>query len=276
MKEVKLQDICYHHNHNSGSGIQNNSKPEPSLSLHFDDGLAYGLGFFETILLTEVPHLLVAHVKRINHSLQQFQLGRYITAETVASVIQHYGLHHCALRLQITEKNAFITTRPLSHTYANRYNRLSLTVSPVRKSSTSPLIQHKSCNYGENLLSLRAAKPQGYDDCLFLNENGYLTESSVANIFIIHKGKLYTPPVEDGLLPGVLRKELIKHYPVEEKHLTLHDLLHGEGAFLTNSLMGIKGITMIDGTALDSHPLIKEIIEWHYRTFVAADAFWHS
>ena len=62
---------------------------------------------------------------------------------------------------------------------------MKLTFSKVRRNSTSRLCYIKSTCYIENIIEKENAKKLGYDDAIFLNENGYVTETSCANIFIV-------------------------------------------------------------------------------------------
>ena len=94
---------------------------------------------------------------------------------------------------------------------------MKLTISKVRRNSTSRLCYIKSTCYIENLIEKENAKKIGYDDVIFLNENGYVTETSCANIFIVKNKEIFTPKVEDGLLGGIIRKRIMENCKVQEK-----------------------------------------------------------
>ena len=74
-------------------------------------------------------------------------------------------------------------------------------VAPGRADPSDPFLYHKTTNRGL-YEAARAACP-GYDDVLLLNERGEVTESTIANVAVEIEGKLCTPPVECGLLPGL-------------------------------------------------------------------------
>jgi len=86
--------------------------------------------------------------------------------------------------------------------------------------------------------SARAALPQGLDEWLFLNELGELCEGTITNLFLDRDGLLLTPPLACGLLPGILRAELLAQGRAREAVLTPDDLGHGR-LFLGNSLRGL-------------------------------------
>ncbi len=71
---------------------------------------------------------------------------------------------------------------------------------------------------------------------------GQLTEGAVSNLFFIKNGRLYTPPVESGLLPGIIRSYLCQCYDVIEKPLYPEDIRTFDECFLTNSLMGLMPV----------------------------------
>lgn len=124
-------------------------------------------------------------------------------------------------------------------------------IASFRRNSSSPLLCIKSMNYLENVLARREAKSMGYDESIFLNQRDEITEGSATNLFWVKKGVLYTPSVDCGLLPGIIREALISIAPdldfeVKEGKFNLDDVLFSDGAFLTNSLIGVAALTEID------------------------------
>jgi para-aminobenzoate synthetase/4-amino-4-deoxychorismate lyase len=91
----------------------------------------------------------------------------------------------------------------------------------------------------------RVVEGKGYYEVLFENEKGEVTEGSYTNIFLQKDGRLMTPPVSCGLLPGVLRKYLLLQYPelVVEKIFTRKDLKQAEAVYVGNSVRGLVRVT---------------------------------
>jgi para-aminobenzoate synthetase/4-amino-4-deoxychorismate lyase len=85
--------------------------------------------------------------------------------------------------------------------------------------------------------ALRAARDAGAAEALFLRDDGLVTEGSFSNVFVEREGRLLTPPVHLGLLPGVLRCSLIEAGKAEEAALTLDDL--AQGFFIGTALRGL-------------------------------------
>lgn len=84
----------------------------------------------------------------------------------------------------------------------------------------------------------RAALPEGLDELIFLNENGDLAEGTITNIFLERDGVLLTPPLGCGVLPGVLRAELLAMGRAREAVLRPEDLGAGP-LYLGNALRGL-------------------------------------
>jgi para-aminobenzoate synthetase/4-amino-4-deoxychorismate lyase len=82
-----------------------------------------------------------------------------------------------------------------------------------------------------------ARQASGQFEVLFYDAQGYLTEGSFTNIFVERDGRLLTPPSSRGLLPGVLRAELIQQGRAIEADLRPDDL--AQGFLLGNSLRGL-------------------------------------
>ncbi|WP_349368688.1 aminotransferase class IV [Salinarimonas sp.] len=92
----------------------------------------------------------------------------------------------------------------------------------------------------------REALPEGLDEWLFLNGAGEVCEGSITNVFLRREGRLITPPVAAGALPGVLRRALIETGRAIVAPLSLSDLTGSpEGLFVGNSLRGLIPATLV-------------------------------
>jgi para-aminobenzoate synthetase/4-amino-4-deoxychorismate lyase len=85
---------------------------------------------------------------------------------------------------------------------------------------------------------LADARAKGCDDALFLNERGEVTECAIHNVMIAKEGKLVTPPVECGLLPGVYRRYMLASHP--EVQEALDDILSADRILVFNSVRGLR------------------------------------
>jgi para-aminobenzoate synthetase/4-amino-4-deoxychorismate lyase len=120
-------------------------------------------------------------------------------------------------------------------------------VSKTRLDSTDPFLFHKTTRRelydGE---WKHYAETSGADEVIYENERGELTEGSRTNLFIDGNGVLCTPPLACGLLPGVLRAELIATGKAVEKVLTASDLRSAGAVFLGNSVRGLVRAELLD------------------------------
>jgi para-aminobenzoate synthetase/4-amino-4-deoxychorismate lyase len=116
----------------------------------------------------------------------------------------------------------------------------TVTLSHVAVNSADPLLYHKTTVRGIYERGLAEARARtGCFEALFLNEKGQLTEGSFTNLFIERDGRLLTPPVTAGLLPGILRDHLITTGQAEEILLYPEDLETADRIFVGNSLRGL-------------------------------------
>ncbi len=105
---------------------------------------------------------------------------------------------------------------------------------PVSRSD--PFLHHKTTN--RTVYERAIARHPDADDVILINEEGRLTETTIANLVVEIDGVWYTPPLDDGCLAGVMRAELIDTGEVEERSLTEGDLARATGIARVNSLRG--------------------------------------
>ena len=145
-----------------------------------------------------------------------------------------YGIHKVRVLLA-PDGGITLESQPLA---ATGFTALpaAIAVSRVRVKSTDPFLYHKSTRralYDDQLRTY-----PGCYDCIFLNERDEITEGSYNTIVISLAGELLTPALDCGLLPGVLRAELLEAGAVREAVLTLDDLQAADTVWLVNSVRG--------------------------------------
>jgi len=130
----------------------------------------------------------------------------------------------------------------------------------------------KSNNYLLYSMAARYARQEGLGDCLVLNSNGRVADSSISNVFYCRDGRIYTPPLSEGCVAGVMRRFVISlaigaGLPVEEKETTPEDLEEAEEVFLTNAIRGIRPVGRFRRTVypggemtLALHRLLRETL----------------
>jgi branched-chain amino acid aminotransferase len=121
------------------------------------------------------------------------------------------------------------------------------------KQATDP--NAKSGNYLNNILALKEAKEKGFHDAILFNKEGYASEGTTNNIWLVKENILKTPCMDDGLLKGITRDKIIHcaqnaKIKIEETHLTKIDFLLADEIFYSSSTKGLIPITQIENRML--------------------------
>jgi para-aminobenzoate synthetase/4-amino-4-deoxychorismate lyase len=120
--------------------------------------------------------------------------------------------------------------------------RVAFSAEPV--DSRDALLYHKTTR--RDGYSRRAAARPDCGDVLLVNERGEVTESTIANVVVEMDGGRWTPPLACGLLPGVLRAELLREGSAAERVLTPADLRRADALWLVSSLRGWRRAVLVD------------------------------
>lgn len=236
--------------------------------------LATGQGLFETILWKDnCLWFFERHERRLRRSLGHFKanyrgmdLRELITdmiriharSETLrVKLIVLFPFNDAAKELK--EENVLIQIYPESA----KSDSISL------KSMLSPfnpqyeLLVHKTINYGSRFRMQSLARQASFEDALYVDAHGFISESSVANFFAIKKDGIITPPGA-GILPGIIREILLERLNVREEPINISQLADLEGAFLTNSIRELHFVNKIDSINFKIFPEQYRLlmVEW--------------
>ena len=118
-------------------------------------------------------------------------------------------------------------------------------ISALRLDSSDPWLRIKT-SHRPAYDRARAALPDGVDEALLLNERGEVCEGTITSLFLRQGGRLLTPPLDCGLLPGVLRRSLIESGRAWEARLMPADLDAGD-LFMGNALRGLIPVRLVPG-----------------------------
>lgn len=227
------------------------------------EGFQFGLGVFETLrLVSGIPEDLELHLNRLRASaetlgiaLPDVLMSPLEVARTLAPLLETTESSFSVLKIGLIKDKGsshwWAQVRPFLYERKHLLSGFKVNLSLVKRNSSSVLTQHKTMNYAENWLEKQKSVENGYQEVLFLNEDGLLTEGAVSNLFMIKDNKWYTPSLQCGLLNGVMRKRLIDAVKcnngiVEEGCYTLSFLLDADYVLLTNSLMGIMPVCQLE------------------------------
>ncbi len=115
---------------------------------------------------------------------------------------------------------------------------IKLKISEKTTNSKDPFLCHKTTNRDFYNNEFKAAKAEGFDEVIFFNENGHLTEGAISNIFIKVDNQWKTPALECGILPGIEREKVLEKTKAKATNITLADLKRAEEILICNSLRG--------------------------------------
>ncbi|MFC1826787.1 aminodeoxychorismate synthase component I [Thermodesulfobacteriota bacterium] len=147
----------------------------------------------------------------------------------------------------VLPEGLFPGNNPLAVLELDVFGDLSNAVFSGRNSdSNSPYLFHKTTLRKLYDDERSRAVNKGFYEVLFVNEKGEVTEGSYTNIFMQKGGKLITPPVSCGLLPGVFRNFLLKESPeiIEEASFTRKDIEQAEAVYVGNSVRGLVRVSL--------------------------------
>jgi branched-chain amino acid aminotransferase len=128
---------------------------------------------------------------------------------------------------------------------------LHLIASSVRRDPENPLSSLKTTSRADYVFARLEARRAGADDALFLTIDGFISEATTANLFLVRRGELATPALGCAVLPGTTRSWLLRWAvdvglePVEG-WLTVGDLTGADEAFVSSSVAGILPVTRFD------------------------------
>jgi para-aminobenzoate synthetase/4-amino-4-deoxychorismate lyase len=195
----------------------------------------------ETMLWRDGYALLPLHLDRLRHSCEYFDRAYDATEiearlHALAATFAPLSRHRVRLTLDPRGQIA-LTNSPI----APNSSECKVTIARERTASTDVFLRHKTTHRPLYDRLFAAAQQSGFDEVLFRNERDEVTEGAISNIFVRIEGRLYTPPLASGVLPGVFRRHLLEAVPrAEERILTLADLRSADELYLCNSVRGLR------------------------------------
>ena len=233
-----------------------------------DKGWMTGTGVFETIKTVDNrPWAMSRHMRRAVSGAQQrgFRIpSEDLIRSAVETLCQTEKYQHGLLRLSFGHNGDWsavhLPYEPVTHgakllTYDKE---IAIQGQPV-----------KSYPYGHRLEILEAVKILGADEAIVCNDKAKVCEGSVTNLLLRIDDKWVTPPISDGVLPGIVRALVIKYCGVSVRSVERSEIPLIQSAFLLSSLRIAQPVTSIDGRELEqSSDFMSEIEAMALRTSV--------
>ncbi|MEE7506637.1 aminotransferase class IV [Methylobacterium mesophilicum] len=247
---------------------------------HTDRGLTLGDGLFDTALaLGGRVAFEDAHIARLAASAAT--LGIPAEPERIRAAVRDLAGQgeRLAIRTTLTRgsgprglkppdaPNPTLFATAAASPGAVAFAPLRLWPTAIARNDTSPASRLKTLGYLDAVLAAREAAAAGFDEALFRNTRGRVACAGTGNLFALVGTSLVTPPLEDGVLAGIVRAEVLGlaagcGLRAEERSLGLPDLLGAEAVFLTNSLRLLAPVTAVGDTAFPGagHPAVSRLV----------------
>ena len=277
---------------------------EPADARHlsaFDRGFQLGDGVFETLRARAGrPTELDEHVERLRRSAEGLSIplggdiGEHVR-RAIEELLAAEGLAgedgDASVRVTVSRgvfqgrgllppdehpaPTVVVQAWPVPPTPAAHLERgLHLVTSRVRRDPENPLSALKTTSRADYVYARVEARTAGADDALFLTTDGFLSEATSANVFLVRRFVLMTPALGCAILPGTTRDWILRWaadvgLTPTEGWLTPSELAGADEAFLSSSVAGILPVTAFDDAPIgDGLPG-----EWTLRARIAREAF---
>ena len=242
----------------------------------FDHGLLYGDGVFEGIrFYNGRVFRLEEHIDRLFDSARAIALNigleKSAVIEATLETIRQNNLQDGYIRLVVTRGVGDLGLNPMlcpkasmiiiaskitlysAEKYENGLDVVTCSTRRIPHGALSPMV--KSLNYLNNVMAKIEAQNAGAGEGLMLNEQGFVSECTGDNIFIIKNGVISTPPIAAGALAGVTRAVVFDlaaelGIPIREPMMTRYDIFTADECFLTGTAAEV-----IPAVKLDTRPI---------------------
>jgi len=231
-----------------------------------DHGFTVADGVFETLKVTGgVPFALTRHLDRLERSARAMGLPAPERARVTLAVRETIEANAPALgdfaRLRITYTAG---DAPLGSDRGEDGPTLVVAASAMRpwpesaaiisvpwpRNERSPLAGVKSTSYAENVLALARAHEHGAGEAVVPDTQGRLCEGTGSNVFVVMKGRLITPTLATGCLPGVTRDLVLEWTDAVEEDLPFAALGEADEVFITSSTRDVQPVHRVDARSL--------------------------
>lgn len=243
--------------------------------------LHYGSSVFEGVRCYETPKgpaifRLTPHTRRLFDSAKIYRMEIPFTPEQVnegcRAVIRENGLKSAYLRPLVWRGYGEIGVYPLGNPVEAMVaaiewgaylgadaleNGADVIVSSWNRvaANTLPAMAKAGGNYLSSQLIVMEARRLGFSEGIALDVNGYLSEGSGENLFVIRDGAIYTPPVTAALLPGITRHSVVtlaQHlgYELREQNLPREALYLADEIFFTGTAAEVSPVRSVDGITI--------------------------
>lgn len=233
--------------------------PDDPMMLASNRGLRYGDGLFESIRIEDkIPLNLELHMNRLNEGCNVLGIpnpGVIQVQDSIESLLQKFNklpqgrmkitVYREALGnyFPINSSSSFIVS--ISDEISMSKELRSIGVCPIPLKMYTPFSKFKTLNALPYVYASLYMKDKGWDDVIILNQDGRVCEALSSNIFWKYQGVLYTIPISEGCIEGVMRKVILQENKIIEKTATVEELVQADHIYVSNAIQGFQEVVLI-------------------------------
>lgn len=148
-----------------------------------------------------------------------------------------------------------------------------LCYTPQARHAASPFAGAKILSWAGNLAFLEEAQCKGFDETILLNEHGEVAECTSANIFVVRRHEVWTPPLSSGCLPGITREVLLREthvpgYSIAEKSISPAELEHADEVFITSTTRELLPVIQIEDREIAHPGIARKALQTAFSHYV--------
>ncbi len=229
-----------------------------------DAGFLHGASAFTTLYARRTRAFrLEEHLARLVKTAKSLDLRCDTDSESlrdaVVRLLEDRDLPEARVRITLSpgdihagEPTTLITAQQVGPRPETWDAGMLVTVSPYKQVPANPETGVKTGCYFPRVLALRDAATKGAQESLWYTVDNYLSEACFSNVFLVLGPKVHTPPLGEGVLPGVLRGAVLEICRKEDipfddaTRLSVKEMLTADECFLTNSVAGIRPVVQIE------------------------------
>lgn len=236
-------------------------------------GHQFGDGVYEVTRIYEgKPFMMREHVERLVKSAEAIRMDFGMTVEEIESLmmeaVERSGEKNCDVYIQITRgiaKRGHLFPKDVKPSITMTVRPMEVIAMEERLAGKTAIFHEderwkncyiKSLNLLPNILAKQVANDAGAYEAILIRD-GYVTEGTSSNIFIVQNGELVTRPLSNYILAGITRMRVEQlaeqlNIPFVEREFTKEDVLEAEEVFMTSTTNEVLPLVEIDGTTIGS------------------------
>jgi len=254
--------------------------PLTTHALHYGSGVFEGIRSYATVDGGAAVFRLPEHLQRMRLGAAAFgaDFDVVLAQEATLQVLRAnhhrdayirpllwFGTGGLALDVGSLTQHLMVASLPWKSHLGEHRQRLS--VSPFRRNRSAALPPLKLCGgYVNSILAKREASARGFDEAMFVDDDGFVVECSAENVFLVKAGRVTAVEHADAL-PGITRATLVELTGAQSRPVALDELLDADEVFVCGTSAEVASVAAIDGREFAAAPLTREL-QAHYAGIV--------